>query len=204
MARRTRRVAAVVAGHVSVPDRESARLFLNRELSWLEFNRRVLDEASDPAVPLVERLKFLTIVSSNLDEFFMVRVAGLKQQLSGNVAETPPDGLTPAEQLTAISQGAHAMVAEAYRLWREQISPGLGTTAGVRFLRPASLNVEQRALIASTFSREVWPVLTPLAVDSGHPFPTLRNRSLNLAISLQKEKGKAAAQQNIVAVVQVP
>ena len=203
MARRTRRVAPVLVP-ASPPDRETARLFLNRELSWLEFNRRVLDEASDASVPLVERLKFLTIVSSNLDEFFMVRVAGLKQQLSGNVAETPPDGLTPAEQLTAISQGAHAMVAEEYRLWREEVSPGLANTAGVRFLRPAALNADQRALIASTFSREVWPVLTPLAVDSGHPFPTLRNRSLNLAIALQKEKGKSASHQNIVAVVQVP
>jgi polyphosphate kinase len=203
MARRPRRVAPVPAP-ASPLDRESARLFLNRELSWLEFNRRVLEEASDPTVPLLERLKFLTIVSTNLDEFFMVRVAGLKQQLSGNVAETPPDGQTPADQLTAVSQGAHAMVAEQYRLWRDEVAPGMATTAGVRFLRPASLTAEQRALIASTFSREVWPVLTPLAVDSGHPFPTLRNRSLNLAIALQKEKGKAAHHQTIVAVVQVP
>ncbi len=179
-------------------------MFLNRELSWLEFNGRVLEEARDASVPLVERLKFLTIVSSNLDEFFMVRVAGLKQQLSGNVAETPPDGLTAAEQLAAISQRAHAMVAEQYRIWREAVAPGLANIAGVRLLRPASLTAEQRVRILATFSREVWPVLTPLAVDPGHPFPMLRNRSLNLAISLQKEKGKVAPRQNIVAVVQVP
>ncbi|HEY4185304.1 MAG TPA: polyphosphate kinase 1 [Polyangia bacterium] len=202
MARRSRKTASVTR---AIPhDRESARLFLNRELSWLEFNGRVLDEARDPSVPLVERLKFLSIVSSNLDEFFMVRVAGLKQQLSGNVAETPPDGLTAAEQLAAISQRAHAMVAEQYRVWREAVAPGLADIAGVRLLRPASLSAEQRALIMATFSREVWPVLTPLAVDPGHPFPMLRNRSLNLAISLQKEKGKVAPRQNIVAVVQVP
>ena len=208
MARRSRKVPAPVR---AVPhDRESARLFLNRELSWLEFNGRVLEEARDPSVPLVERLKFLSIVSSNLDEFFMVRVAGLKQQLSGHVSETPPDGLTAAEQLAAISQRAHAMVSEQYRVWREEVAPRLADTAGVRLLRPGSLTPEQRALIMATFSREVWPVLTPLAVDPGHPFPNLRNRSLNLAISLQREKGKVgekgkvALRQNMVAVVQVP
>jgi len=202
MARRSRKVPAPVR---AVPhDRESARLFLNRELSWLEFNGRVLEEARDPSVPLVERLKFLSIVASNLDEFFMVRVAGLKQQLSGNVSETPPDGLTAAEQLAAISQRTHAMVAEQYRVWREEVGPRLADTAGVRLVRPGSLTPEQRALIIATFSREVWPVLTPLAVDPGHPFPILRNRSLNLAISLQREKGKVGQKQSMVAVVQVP
>jgi polyphosphate kinase len=181
----------------------SARFFLNRELSWLEFNGRVLEEARDPTVPLVERLKFLAIVASNLDEFFMVRVAGLKQQLSGNVAETPPDGLTAAEQLSAISARAHAMVAEKYRIWREEIGPGL-EKAGVRMLRPGQLTAEQKGTLLGYFSREVWPVLTPLAVDPGHPFPTLRNRSLNLAILLHKEREKVARRQTIIAVVQVP
>jgi len=202
MARRSRKVPAPVR---AVPhDRESARLFLNRELSWLEFNGRVLEEARDPSVPLVERLKFLSIVASNLDEFFMVRVAGLKQQLSGNVSETPPDGLTAAEQLAAISQRTHAMVSEQYRVWREEVAPRLAETAGVRLVRPGSLTPEQRALIVATFSHEVWPVLTPLAVDPGHPFPILRNRSLNLAISLQREKGKVGQKLSMVAVVQVP
>jgi len=201
MARRARRP---VSARPAAPDQANARLFLNRELSWLEFNNRVLDEARDPSVPLVERLKFLTIVASNLDEFFMVRVAGLKQQLSGNVAETPPDGLTAAEQLAAISARSHAMVAEQYRIWREEVSPALATLAGVRLQRPANLTLEDRALILSTFSREVWPVLTPLAVDPGHPFPNLRNRSLNLAVSLHKDKGKLSPRQNIIAVVQVP
>jgi polyphosphate kinase len=201
MARRTRRVSSV---RTTAPDQANPRLFLNRELSWLEFNSRVLDEARDPAVPLMERLKFLSIVSSNLDEFFMVRVAGLKQQLSGHVAETPPDGQTAAEQLAAISTRVHAMVTEQYRIWREEVGPGLAHLAGVQMQRTANLTADERARIQATFSREVWPVLTPLAVDPGHPFPSLRNRSLNLAISLQKEKGKLSPRQNLIGVVQVP
>ncbi len=164
----------------------------------------MLEEARDPAVPLAERLKFLAIAASNLDEFFMVRVAGLKQQLSGNVAETPPDGLTAADQLAAISTRAHAMVAELYRIWRDEVNPGLHEKAGVRLVRPQQLTPEQRATLLTYFSREVWPVLTPLAVDPGHPFPTLRNRSLNLAIVLHKEREKMARRQTIIAVVQVP
>jgi polyphosphate kinase len=184
-------------------DAASAALFINRELSWLEFNGRVLEEARDPGVPLLERLKFLTIVASNLDEFFMVRVAGLKQQMSGHVSETPPDGLTAAQQLAAISARTHAMIGEQYRLWRSEIGPGL-EQAGVRLVRPGQLTTEQKATFLSYFSREVWPVLTPLAVDPGHPFPILRNRSLNLAILLHKERERVARRETIIAVVQVP
>ena len=133
MARRTRKQAVAKPPVVNNP--ANAKLFINRELSWLGFNERVLEEARDATVPLVERLKFLSIVASNLDEFFMVRVAGLKQQLSGNIAETPPDGLTAAEQLPAISARAHAMVAEQYRVWRTEVAPGLAE-AGIRLLRP--------------------------------------------------------------------
>ncbi|HET6284890.1 MAG TPA: polyphosphate kinase 1, partial [Polyangia bacterium] len=201
MARRAKK--AVSAKPASVNDAASAKLFLNRELSWLEFNSRVLEEARDQTVPLLERLKFLSIVASNLDEFFMVRVAGLKQQLSGNVAETPPDGMTASEQLAAISTRSHAMVVEQYRIWREDVGPRL-EQAGVRMLRFAQLTPEQRASFVSYFAREVWPVLTPLAVDPGHPFPILRNRSLNLAILLNKEREKVARRQTIIAVVQVP
>ncbi|HVZ75435.1 MAG TPA: polyphosphate kinase 1 [Polyangia bacterium] len=201
MARRARKSLAVKPLVVSDP--AHAKLFINRELSWLEFNSRVLDEARDPSVPLLERLKFVSIVASNLDEFFMIRVAGLKQQLSGNVAETPADGLTAAEQLSAISARAHAMVAEQYRVWREEIGPGL-ERAGVRMLRAGQLAAEQKATLSGYFSREVWPVLTPLAVDPGHPFPMLGNRSLNLAILLHREKEKVTKRQTVVAVVQVP
>ncbi len=186
-----------------VNDPANAKLFINRELSWLGFNERVLEEARDPGVPLVERLKFLAIVASNLDEFFMVRVAGLKQQLSGNVAETPPDGLTASEQLAAISQRTHAMVAEQYRIWRAEVRPGLAE-AGIRVLRPGELSPEQKAHLSAYFTREVWPVLTPLAVDPGHPFPMLRNRSLNLAILMHREREKVTRRETMVAVVQVP
>jgi polyphosphate kinase len=193
----------VVAKPPVISDPANARLFINRELSWLGFNERVLEEARDSSVPLIERLKFLCIVASNLDEFFMVRVAGLKQQLSGNVAETPPDGLTAAEQLAAVATRAHAMVTEQYRVWREDIAPGIAE-AGIRLLRPQDLTPEQRAHLTAYFAREVWPVLTPLAVDSGHPFPMLRNRSLNLAILIHREREKVARHETMVAVVQVP
>ncbi len=201
MARRTRKQAVFKPPVVNDP--ANAKLFINRELSWLGFNERVLEEARDATVPLVERLKFLAIVASNLDEFFMVRVAGLKQQLSGNVAETPPDGLTAAEQLLAISARAHAMVAEQYRVWRTEVAPGLAE-AGIRLLRAQDLTPEQKAPLSTYFAKEVWPVLTPLAVDPNHPFPMLRNRSLNLAILMHREKEKVARRETMVAVVQVP
>jgi polyphosphate kinase len=198
-----RRARKPVLGKPQVNDPASAKLFINRELSWLGFNERVLEEARDPKVPLGERHKFVAIVASNLDEFFMVRVAGLKQQLSGNVVETPPDGLTPAEQLAAISARAHAMVADLYATWRNDIEPGLAQ-AGIRRVSAHDLTPDQRAHLSAFFAREVWPVLTPLAVDPGHPFPMLRNRSLNLAVFMHREKDKAGRRETMVAVVQVP
>jgi polyphosphate kinase len=179
-------------------------MFFNRELSWLEFNARVLEEACDTTVPLAERLKFQGIVTSNLDEFFMVRVAGLKQLAAGNVHDVSPDGLLPAEQLGRISVRVHDMVRALYQNWRAELEPKLAGKAGIRFLRPGDLGQEQRTALELRFARDVWPVLTPLAVDQGHPFPALRNRSLNLAILLHKERQRVARRQTIVAVVQVP
>ncbi len=177
---------------------------LNRELSWLEFNKRVLDEACDPAVPLAERLKFQGIVSSNLDEFFMVRVAGLKHLVAGGVTESRAGGLSPREQLAAIRERVHEMVNRQYRNWRDELEPGLAQRAGLAILRPHQLSAEQKAVLHSQFARRVWPVLTPLAVDQGHPFPVLRNRSLNLAILLHKQQQRVARRRRIFAVVQVP
>jgi polyphosphate kinase len=198
--------AAIAPLAPSSPRREPgpANLFLNRELSWLEFNSRVLEEAVDPGVPLGERLKFQSIVGSNLDEFFMVRVAGLKQLVVNRSSETPADGLRPAEQLAAIRERTHAMVAALYRNWAEVIEPGLREKAGIAILRPAEFSPAQRSKLQAHFSRDVWAVLTPLAVDRVHPFPALRNRSLNLAIVLHKERQRVARRSSIIAVVQVP
>ena len=185
-------------------DAPQPALFLNRELSWLEFNARVLEEACDPSVPLGERFKFQGIVASNLDEFFMVRVAGLKELVASQSLEVPADGLLPAEQVSAISKRAHALVDVLYRNWSNELEPKLRQRAGITILRPGQLSAGQRSKLQSHFSKDVWPVLTPLAVDQGHPFPSLRNRSLNLAILLNKDKQRVARRSTIIAVVQVP
>jgi polyphosphate kinase len=178
--------------------------FINRELSSLEFNGRVLEEACDPEVPLAERCKFQGIVASNLDEFFMVRVAGLKQLLAGGVADSGADGMLPGEQLAAISARTHEIVAALYRNFLDFIAPQLTAKAGLAILAPDQLNPEQKGFLHAHFNRNVWPVLTPLAVDQGHPFPVLRNRSLNLAIVLRKERQRVPRRSRIFAVVQVP
>jgi len=158
-----------------------SRWFSNRELSWLAFNERVLEEACDPAVPALERLKFLAIASSNLDEFFMIRVAGLKSQLSGHVEESGPDALSPGEQLQAISVRAHEMVGRQYRALLADVLPNL-ERAGFRLVGSQQLSPGAAAFVNEYFWREVFPVLTPIALDPGHPFPHLRNKTLNLAV----------------------
>jgi polyphosphate kinase len=189
-----------------LPDLHDPGLFLNRELSWLEFNARVLEEAQDRSVPLFERLKFLGIVSSNLDEFFMVRVAGLKKQILGGVAEAREDGLLPPEAFSAVAVRTHALVDAQYRCWGEHILPGLAR-AGIRLVSPRDFTPEQAEAARAHFSTEVFPALTPLAVDPGHPFPHLRNKSLNIAVLLRREGGRRRrdpGQQQLLAVVQVP
>jgi polyphosphate kinase len=178
--------------------------FFNRELSWLEFNGRVVEEGCDATVALAERLKFQGIAANNLDEFFMVRVAGLKQLKAGGISEVNADGLTTVEQLARISTRVHEMVRSLYQNWRDQIEPRLAAEAGLALMRPADLAREQRLALERRFARDVWPVLTPLAVDQGHPFPALRNRSLNLAILLHKERQRVARRPTVFAVVQVP
>jgi polyphosphate kinase len=173
-------------------------LFVNRELSWLEFNERVLEEAHDPMNPLLERVKFLCIVSSNLDEFFEVRVAGLMQQKLSNLSALGPDALSPSEQLAAVSVRVRKMVEEKYRLWNDQLVPELEKN-NIFFLRYDELTDEEKDYYTGYFHKSVYPVLTPLAVDPVHPFPQLLNKSLNVAVELEGEDLNTN-----LAVVQVP
>ena len=194
----------LVKGHAQ-PEPPEPRLFLNRELSWLAFNERVLEEARDAQAPLFERLKFLSIVGSNFDEFFMVRVAGLKQQIVGQVVDAPADGMLPQEQLAAISERVHALVAEQDRVWHEELLPALAAS-GLHLVAPPSFNDEQAAAGKKYFEKQVAPALTPLAVDPGHPFPHLRNKSLNIAVILTQRVRRRTRQprEKLLAVVQVP
>jgi polyphosphate kinase len=157
---------------------------LNRELSWLEFNRRVLEEAEDPSVPLLERVKFLAIVSSNLDEFFMVRVAAIKRRLRAGDDAQGPDGMTVRETMRAIVARVSQLSDEQHRCFLDQLEPLL-TAEGVRLLAPKELDAAQEQYLQEYFQRSVLPVVTPLAIDSGHPFPYLANRTLCLVVSLR-------------------
>lgn len=172
--------------------------FVNRELSWLEFNARVLEEAFDRNNPLLERLKFLCIVSSNLDEFFEVRVAGLKQQQEIGSNDAGADGMTPTEQLNAIAERVQVMVERQYRCWREELLPALEKEE-IRFPTYPDVSEDDLEYLQSYFEKEVYPVLTPLAIDPVHPFPVLLNKSLNVIVELENEEGA-----NELAVVQVP
>ena len=160
------------------------QLYINRELSWLEFNSRVLHEAFDARNPLLERLKFAAIFSTNLDEFYMVRVAGLRRQLAANVTVTAPDGLSPQEQLDAISTRVRELLAQQQRLLHEQLLPELAER-GVRLVPLEELTASEWVRLDEYFEQQVYPVLTPLAVDPGHPFPYISNLSLSLAVEIR-------------------
>jgi polyphosphate kinase len=175
--------------------------FINRELSWLEFNQRVLDEALDQKNPLLERLKFFCIVSSNLDEFFEVRVAGLKQQVESEVVERSVDGLTASETFRAIVRRVRRMVDQQYTCWREQLRPSLARH-GIRFLKMSELGAEDLRWVENYYRAEVRPVLTPLSIDPAHPFPQLLNKTLNLIVQL--EMALSGQPLRHLAVVQVP
>jgi polyphosphate kinase len=156
-------------------------LFINRELSMLRFNGRVLEEALDEGHPLLERVKFLAIFASNMDEFFMIRVSGLRRQLAAEVLETSTDGMTPAEQLAAIRQELLPMMKRHSDLWHNDLQPKL-RKAGINVLRYDELKRKQRKLLRQHFEQEIFTALTPLAFDPGHPFPHISNLSINLAV----------------------
>ncbi len=178
-----------------------SELFINRELSLLQFNRRVLEMAKDESVPLLERLKFLCISSSNLDEFFEIRVAGLKQLAEAPGAFRSADGTSPQEQLHSISDRAHALVEEQYRVFNDVVVPALAEES-IRFLRRSEWTPEQDQWLRNYFSSDLLPVLSPIGLDPAHPFPRILNKSLNFIISLS---GKDAFGRNTgLAVVQAP
>jgi polyphosphate kinase len=173
--------------------------FINRELSWLEFNRRVLEEAQDPTQPLLERVKFLMIFSSNLDEFFEIRVAGIKQQIESETSDVGPDGLSPTETFNSIEQKVREMVETQYALWKNELLPELAKN-GIRVREVAQLNTKRAAWAHRYFQQEVFPMLTPLAVDASHPFPQLLNKSHNLLVRARTHRGG----EPLHAIVQVP
>src|SRR2546421_6504241 len=173
--------------------------FINRELSWLEFNRRVLEEAQDPTQPLIERVKFLTIFSSNLDEFFEIRVAGIKQQIKSETSDIGPDGLSPTDTFDRIQKTVRRLVATQCALWKNELLHELAKNA-IYVREMAELTPKRAAWAHRYFQQEVLPMLTPLAVDASHPFPHLLNRSHNLLVQAKLQRGG----EPLHAIVQVP
>lgn len=178
------------------------QLLLNRELSWLEFNYRVLEEALDRSQPLLERLKFLSIFSTNLDEFFMIRVSGLKQQIESKVTELSPDGLMPAAQLKGVNQRLRPMVAEQMRCIKEEILPALATE-GITITPYRALSDHQRRALNDYFLENVFPVLTPQAVDPSHRFPYISNLSLNLGMMIEQSENSSTMLTNAPSFIRV-
>lgn len=189
-------VTSVNAANLASPD-----LFINRELSLLEFNRRVLEQAKSTDVPLLERLRFLCISGSNLDEFFEIRVSGLKQQEALGATQRGPDNLSPTEQLQRIAALAHELVDEQYRVLNDVLFPLLDAE-GIRFLRRSQWNAAQEQWLADFFHRELAPILTPIGLDPAHPFPRIINKNLTFIVTLE---GKDAfGRLSDMAVVQAP
>ena len=169
-------------------DLHDARLYVNRETAWLQFNRRVLEEVLNAGNPLLERVKFLSIFATNLDEFFMIRVSGLSRQVTGGVLEAPPDGMTPIEQLAAIRKTLLGHLEQALTCWRQDLAPKL-RGSGIPVLGTGELGHHQKAWLRRYFAREIFPALTPLAFDPAHPFPHISNLSFNLAVVVSDPQG---------------
>lgn len=182
-------------------DFKDPKYYTNRELSWVLFDYRVLNEARDKSIPLFERLKFLSITASNLDEFFMIRVASLKDMVHAKYTKKDIAGLTPKEQLEIISTGTHELVGKQYNTYNRSFLPALKHNGLTIVTQYEALNAEQAEYVDRYFMREVYPVLTPMAVDSSRPFPLIRNKSLNIAALLMDKKRKDTID---FATVQVP
>ena len=175
---------AIVEPTADIIDGE--RLF-NRELSWLEFNRHVLDEATDDSLPVLERLKFLSIFSTNLDEFFMIRVSGLKEQIAEGIGEPSPDGMTASEQLAEIYKRLRPMLKKQVSYLGENVFPAL-QEAGITVEGYARLSIKERRLLDKYFHNNLFPILTPQSVDSSHPFPYVSNLSINLGLYIEPNR----------------
>ena len=178
----------------------SPTLYTNRDLSWLEFNQRVLDQATGAHHPLLERVKFLAIVGANLDEFFMIRVATLLKKQRAGLEDISADGLSVAQRLGAIRQRAATMMRDQAACWHDQLRPAL-EEHGVRFVNRANYSQPIRAYVADHFQREVFPLLTPLAFDPGHPFPFISNRSMNLAVAVSHRRRTKFARVKVPAIL---
>ena len=177
----------VGAATETVEDGLPSDRFLDREISWLQFNERVLQLAADPTMPLLERARYLAIFTSNLDEFFMVRVAGLKRRIATGIAVRSASGLEPREVLEQISFVAHELLDMQARVFHEQVRPALAEE-GITVVRWDELAEEEQGRLGEIFGRQIFPVLTPLAVDPAHPFPYISGLSLNLAVILVNPK----------------
>lgn len=197
------RVGQSIASVSRDPSKRDPQLFINRELSWLAFNERVLEEARDRSNPLLDRVRFLAISASNLDEFFEVRVAGLQSQLYDNLEpqDVPPEGLGPLAQLLEIARRCHEFVGRQDATWHDDLFPMLDAQ-GIRVCRPDELDAAEHESLDAFFQAQVYPVLTPLAIDPSHPFPHLHNKSLNLIVRLEK-RGEDPPRQRY-AMLQVP
>ena len=165
-------------------------LYINREASWLAFNRRVLEEANDERNPLLERVKFLAITASNLDEFFEVRVAGLLQRIEDGFIDSGPDALTAQQERDLIAKETHELVQEQYACWNKKLLPALARE-NIRVLHLNELDPEQEAFIDTYCQKEVDPLLTPVTVDPAHPFPRVLNKALCIGLLLKRKRRAA-------------
>ena len=175
---------------------DSPSLYTNREISWIEFDRKVLETAMDVDVPLLERVKFLSIFFNNLDEFYMVRVMNLQRQARSGVAPTGADKMPPAKQLVEIRRRVSEMLEQAENLWLKELRPALDKK-NVRFVAYESLSPKHRAILDKYFETEIFPVLTPQAVDAGRPFPMISSRSINFVIELKGLNGRKAFPEDV-------